>query len=171
MKPPACDDGISRTTADPDQRQDNADRLTTGGGLVNDERHTDRGKERQADKRERNAFRQEQASQDEDEQGLERPQEDREARRDVGQPGEAERVCDARVQDAKPSQVLRTAAQRLTRCPHQDDQDDQAGRNLDGQEGERRNLLDGALADHCPDAPRGGGQREQEGFPPRDRPP
>ena len=103
-----------------------------------------------------------QAGQEQDHQRLEGPQQDVQAGRDRGQPDQAQRVRQTRVEETEPTEQRRALGpERDPLAAHQDGEDGEARRELDRQQRERRDLVEGGLADDRPDTPAGGGQDQR----------
>ena len=103
--PAPRDHRVGRTAGDARQGEDHADHLAGAGRrVVEDDGHPADGDQREGDEARRDPLVQEPAGQEQDHQGLERPQEHRQARGDRGEPEQAQRVgCPGLRRPSRPS--------------------------------------------------------------------
>jgi hypothetical protein len=131
--------------------------------IVSVDRHDRQGDQQRAD-----PLVQEPRGEEQDREGLDRPQHHGQACGDVDEAEEAESVGQARVEHAKPTENRRRGpiTKRQPAQAHERQQESEARSELDRQEREGRQLGDGALADDGPKAPAGGSKGQCEGGSP-----
>ena len=137
-------------------------------GLVHDQQHPGDGHGDRHRESRRDVFAEHERGEQHDDDRFEGPHQDRHAGGDRRQPDQAQRVGDARVEDAEGGEPAhgRRPGERLTANKGDDEQEDAAGDQLHGEKGEGRDVVDDLFGDDGAGAPAcGGGDQGRDRAP------